>query len=74
MKAADTPDWTVVSGHPSDVELAALSALLSRLSATPTNAGEAPLVGSTWASPRQQLRNLPSPSTDAWRLSLRSHR
>jgi hypothetical protein len=65
--AAD-PVLSVVKGHPTPEELAALTAVVLSLGQGPEAAPERPGVRH-WVR-RQQLRLAPKPGPDAWRRSL----
>jgi len=67
------PEATIVHGHPSDVELAALSAaLLTLLNAAADQPDEAPTPTTQgWRSRSRQLRLRPSPGHGAWKASVR---
>ena len=73
-QAEGRADAIVVRGHPSNEELAALSAaLMALLSAAADQPDEAPRPVSSqgWRSRSRQLRLRPSPGHGAWKASVR---
>jgi hypothetical protein len=58
----------LVHGDATDEEVAALVAVLHRLTAT-TPTSRAPAPRSTWASPTRRLRTAHHPGPGAWRAS-----
>jgi hypothetical protein len=63
------PVVRVVSGDPTDTELAALLAVLAAVSGAPAVAEPAPLPPSEWARPTARLRAPLLPRADGWRRS-----
>lgn len=70
--ATQPPVIEVVSGSPTDEELAALVAVISASATAPAGPASEP-EGSGWAAywRRMRGRGTPSPATDAWRRSFR---
>jgi hypothetical protein len=62
------PLWSIVSGRPTEIEVAALAVVLSGLNARPGSLPARPRPSGVWGSPRSTLRQT-VPGRDAWRLS-----
>lgn len=64
---------SVVSGNPTDEELAALVALLSARSAATAAAASQRRTASEWAAPRYRMRAAVRRRPDGWRFSALPH-
>lgn len=62
------PLWSIVSGRPTEIEVAALAVVLSGLNRRAGASAARKRPSGAWGSPRSTLRET-VPGRDAWRLS-----